>query len=48
MKWHVYVTTKHGRFLGNYFGFKTKKEASCWAKEFEKHPETIKVEVVKE
>ena len=47
MKWHVYTTTKHGRFLWNYYGLK-KKECEKAADEFRKHPEVIKVEVVKE
>lgn len=47
MKWHIYVTTERGRFLGNWFGYKTKKEAEHFAEQFRKVPGTIKVEVVK-
>ena len=46
MKWHVYTITEKGRFLWNYFGVR-KKEAERVAKQFMKHPEVIRVEVVK-
>lgn len=47
MMWYIYNTTKHGRFLANYFGFRTKREAEHYAAMFRKIPENIKVEVVK-
>lgn len=48
MKWYIYVTTDYGRFLYNYYGIKTKREAVRIAEEFKKYPENKKVEVVKE
>ena len=47
MKWYIYNTTARGRFLTNFFGFRTKKEAEHFAEQFRKIKENIKVEVVK-
>lgn len=46
-RWLICITTIRGSFLESYFGYRTKKEAKRFAKQYRKHPETLKVEVIK-
>lgn len=46
-KLYVYTTTRHGRFLWNYYGV-TKQVAEMFAREFSTNPEVLRVEVVRE